>query len=65
VRYNAGAFISRAQFIGIGNPPDVRAHLLELGGERTANSPQQFEALQKAQPEKWLCVIRDSGAKVN
>lgn len=46
------------------NAPDVKQHLSALGFEPVANTPAQFQALIKAEVEKWGKVIRAANIKV-
>ncbi len=54
-----------AEIVRIINMPDVRTRVLDLGGEPVGNSPQEFDAFQKAEMTRWAQVIRDAGAKMN
>ena len=54
-----------AEIVRIINLSDVRSRILDLGGEPVGNSPQEFDAFQKAEMTRWAKVMRDSGAKMN
>src|SRR6185312_4777084 len=44
--------------------PEVRARLVGLGCEIQSSTPQEFQALLRAETEKWAKVIKASGARV-
>jgi tripartite-type tricarboxylate transporter receptor subunit TctC len=44
--------------------PDVKARLIELGGEPLVSSPQGFGAMIAAETEKWAKVVKFADIKV-
>jgi tripartite-type tricarboxylate transporter receptor subunit TctC len=44
--------------------PDVKARLIELGGEPLVSSPQSFGAMVAAETEKWAKVVKFADIKV-
>jgi tripartite-type tricarboxylate transporter receptor subunit TctC len=44
--------------------PDVKARLIELGGEPLVSSPQAFGAMIAAETEKWAKVVKFADIKV-
>jgi tripartite-type tricarboxylate transporter receptor subunit TctC len=44
--------------------PDVKARLIELGGEPLVSSPQAFGAMIAAETEKWEKVVKFADIKV-
>jgi len=45
--------------------PDVREKIKGLGGIPVGNTPEQFDAYQRAELEKWSRIVKESGAKVD
>lgn len=45
--------------------PDVREKIRGLGGIPVGNTPEQFDAYQRAELEKWSRIVKESGAKVD
>ncbi|ADU98131.1 tripartite tricarboxylate transporter substrate binding protein [Alicycliphilus denitrificans] len=45
--------------------PDLRARLIDLGGEVVSNTPAAFEAFMQAESAKWQGIARQSGAVIN
>lgn len=45
--------------------PDMRAKLIDLGGEVVGNTPTEFQTFMQAETAKWQDIIRVSGATVN
>ena len=45
--------------------PDLRARLIDLGGEVVSNTPAAFEAFMQAESAKWQGIVRQSGAVIN
>jgi tripartite-type tricarboxylate transporter receptor subunit TctC len=45
--------------------PDVREKIKGLGGIPVGNTPEQFDAFQRAELAKWSTIVKESGAKVD
>lgn len=45
--------------------PDVREKIKGLGGVPVGNTPEQFDAYQRAELAKWSRIVKESGAKVD
>ena len=45
--------------------PDVREKIKGLGGIPVGNTPEQFDAYQRAELAKWSRIVKESGAKVD
>jgi tripartite-type tricarboxylate transporter receptor subunit TctC len=45
--------------------PDVREKIKGLGGIPVGNTPEQFDAYQRAELAKWSTIVKESGAKVD
>ncbi|MCW5259262.1 tripartite tricarboxylate transporter substrate binding protein [Verminephrobacter eiseniae] len=45
--------------------PDLRAKLIELGGEVISNSPADFEVFMQAESQKWRDIVKLSGAVID
>jgi len=44
--------------------PDVKEHLLKLGFEPAANTPEEFGARIKSEIVKWSKVVRDAHLRI-
>jgi tripartite-type tricarboxylate transporter receptor subunit TctC len=47
------------------NLPDVKEKLFQLGLDMQPGTPEQLDALIKAETVKWAKVVKDSGAKID
>lgn len=54
-----------AEIVRIVALPDVREKIRGLGGIPVGNTPEQFDAYQRAELAKWSRIVKESGAKVD
>jgi tripartite-type tricarboxylate transporter receptor subunit TctC len=45
--------------------PDLRARLIDLGGEVVSNTPAEFDTFMRAESAKWQGIVKQSGAVIN
>jgi len=45
--------------------PELRARLIDLGGEVVSSTPAEFEAFMQTESAKWETIIKQSGAAIN
>ncbi len=50
---------------GVVAQPDMRAKLIDLGGEVVGNTPAAFGSFMQAETAKWQEIVKTSGATVN
>lgn len=44
--------------------PDLRARLIDLGGEVVSSTPADFESFMQAETRKWQDIVKQSGAAI-
>ncbi|WP_336693711.1 tripartite tricarboxylate transporter substrate binding protein [Delftia acidovorans] len=44
--------------------PELRARLIDLGGEVVSSTPAEFDAFMQAETRKWQDIVRQSGAAI-
>lgn len=50
--------------VGVLKMPDVRARLLGAGADPNVNTPEQFDALIRAEASKLGKIVRDAGIRI-
>lgn len=50
---------------GVVSQPDLKARLVDLGGEVVSSTPAEFDTFMQAEFRKWQDIVKQSGAVIN